>query len=89
MFVIEDEAHSEWCGEFQTREEALAELRARSLMPWDKEPNLAPCKSWRTCGREYVLLEFDAEVEPWREVSRTPALFVSASGVKWEEGFHA
>jgi hypothetical protein len=89
MFVIEDEAHAEWCGEYTTREEAVTELKVRSLVPWDQAPNVAPCTSWRTCGREYVLLEFDTGTEPWKELSRTPALSVSSAGAKWEAGFVA
>ena len=51
VFVIEDESHAEWAGEFATFEEALAELKRRASLPWDEAPNQAPCTSWRTCGR--------------------------------------
>jgi hypothetical protein len=87
MFIIEDEAHAEWCGEFTTKEEAILELRARSLIPWNQEPNVCPCMSWRTCGREYFILEFNTSVEPWEERSRTPVLSVSSKEVKWEQSF--
>ncbi len=58
MFVIEDEIHAEWCGKFTTFAEALAEVEWRSRIPWDARPNVCPCTSWRTCGREYSIVEF-------------------------------
>lgn len=87
MYIIEDEAHAEWCGEFTTKEEAMHELRARSLTLWDQAPNVCPCMSWRTCGREYSILEFNTSVEPWEELSRMPVLSVSSREVKWEPNF--
>jgi hypothetical protein len=87
MYVIEDEIHAEWCGEYLTKEEALAELQNRSKLPWNKPPNVCPCMSWRTCSREYVLLEFDTVRTPWAELSRTPVLTMSAEETRWEEGF--
>jgi hypothetical protein len=87
MYIIEDEIHAEWCGEYQAKEEALAELRSRSNIRWDDPPNVCPCKSWRTCGRKYVLLEFDSAGAPWAELSRTPVLAVSAEETRWESGF--
>lgn len=55
-FVIEDEFHAEWQGEFASEQEALVELQRRAQIPWDHEPNQAPCTSWRTCGRTITLL---------------------------------
>jgi len=83
LFVIEDEAHAEWGGEFRTLGEALEELTRRSKVPWDQEPNQAPCQSWATCGRDYVVIEFDDQVNPWRQVKRTSVLKVGANGVMW------
>jgi hypothetical protein len=51
MFVIEDEAHADQFGEYISFEDAIAELRRLSATPWDEAPNVAPCTSWRTCGR--------------------------------------
>jgi hypothetical protein len=87
MFVIEDEIHAEHHGQFRTFDEALAELRRRAKTPWDEAPNEAPCISWPTCEREYVILEFDDSNTPWKELRRVPVLNVSASGVKWASGF--
>ena len=80
MFTIEDEAHCEpQDGKFQTRGEAIAELERRATIPWDVEPNRAPCTSWRTCGRRYEILEYDDAGE---YLSREPVLEISAKGVK-------
>lgn len=87
MFIIEDEVHAEWCGEFESFEEALAELRARSTIARELQPNVCPCTSWKTCSREYSIVEFDTSREPWSEVSRTPVLAVSSNGATWEKGF--
>lgn len=80
MFVIEDELHAEPQGEFSSREDALEELKRRSTIPWNEAPNVAPCTSWETCGRQYVLIEYN---ESWVELSRIPVLNVSSSSVKW------
>lgn len=82
-YVIEDEAHSEWCGEFNEFGAAVQELRRRASLPWDTDPNVAPCTNWRQCGRNYEIIQFNAASHPWQELSRTPALSVSASGVQW------
>ena len=83
MFIIEDERHAEWVGEYGTREEAVAELQRLSKVPWDQTPNQAPCTGWETCGRSYELVEFDAASTPWRELQRQPALNVSRAGAEW------
>ena len=83
IFVIEDEAHSEWCGEFSTFEEALNELKTRSKLPWDTKPNQCPCTNWQNCGRNYEIIEFNKSVDPWEEINRTPMLEISAKGAKW------
>jgi hypothetical protein len=87
-WVIEDELHAESQGEFGDVAEALTELRRLAHIPWDQEPNQAPCQSWRTCGRKYELVEFDDGQTPWKELRRTLALEISASGVQWHSGLH-
>lgn len=52
-------------------------------IPWDQEPNRAPCSSWRTCGRNYELIEYEAGSGPWKLLGRTFAFEVSAEGVRW------
>lgn len=83
-FQIEDEAHAEALGRFESLDEALAELRRLAQIPWNEHPNQAPCTSWRTCGRRYEIVAYDASAHPWREVRRLPALEVNAAGVQWE-----
>jgi hypothetical protein len=83
MFAIEDEAHAELIAEFETREEAIHELRRRSEIAWDQPPNVAPCTSWRTCGRRYELAQYDTSTSPWREMQRSLVLQISANGVGW------
>jgi hypothetical protein len=84
MFVIEDEAHAEpQEGRFQTRQQAIAELRRKSEIPWNEEPNRAPCTNWLNCGRRYELVEYDETVSPWKELSRNLMLDISAAGVRW------
>ena len=87
-WIIEDEMHAERQGEFDTFGDALAELRRRAEIPWDQEPNQAPCQSWRTCVRRYEIIEFDLTESPWRELSRALALEISASGVQWRIAPH-
>ena len=83
MFVIEDELHAEQQdGEFATLQDAIAELQRRAKVPWDQEPNRAPCMSWRSCGRKYVVIEYEPQAA-WKELSRTEILDVSAEGVRW------
>lgn len=84
MFLIEDELHAErQDGEYPTLDAALAELRRRAGLPWDAQPNLAPCTGWRNCGRHYQVIEYDTSSSPWRELRRAELLRVSASGVEW------
>jgi hypothetical protein len=87
MYIIEDEMHAEHHGQFDSFNEALAELRRRATIAWDQPPNAAPCMSWQTCGREYVVIEFDDSHAPWTELRRVPVLSVSASGIRWSSGF--
>lgn len=80
LFVIEDEIHADLHGEFASLAEAIGELQRRASVPWNEPPNRAPCTGSGTCGREYVVVEYDQE---WRELNRLSGLDVSASGVKW------
>lgn len=89
MFVIEDESHTEWCSKFKTYQEALSEFQASSKIAWHAAPNVCPCMSWETCGRDYYIIEFDSSLKPWHEVSRTHALSISSKGMFWNEGFNS
>jgi hypothetical protein len=88
MFIIEDELHAEWQdGQFATLEDAISELRRRASIPWNMEPNRAPCMSWSTCGRRYEVIELDISHSPWRELQRIAVLEISAKGAEWSAGF--
>ncbi|MBX9792336.1 MAG: hypothetical protein K2Y37_25835 [Pirellulales bacterium] len=87
MFVIEDERHAESVGQFKGLDLALVELRQLATIPWDQQPNLAPCTNWRNCGRTYEVVEYDDSQSPWKELRRISALEISATGVQWAEGF--
>ena len=88
MFIIEDELHAEeQDGEFVTLEDVVAELRRRANIPWDVEPNQAPCTSWEKCGRRYEVVEFEISDSSRKEVRRVLVLDISAEGVRWSTGF--
>ena len=87
MFVIEDEIHADWHGRYSCIDEVMAELRRLAQIPWDQAPNTAPCISWKTCGREYIVIEYDDSQLPWKELRRIPVFEISASGVKWSSAF--
>jgi hypothetical protein len=86
QFIIEDELHAEQHGEFATFEDAVRELRRRADIPWDHEPNLAPCQSWATCGRAYEVIEYDSQNLP-KQLRRMKALDISKEGIVWHEPF--
>ena len=86
MFKIEDERHAEpQAGEFRTFEDAVAELKRRASVPWDQDPNVAPCANWKNCGRNYEIIEYDDSVRPWRELGRKAVLEIDAQEVRWNE----
>lgn len=87
VFVIEDERHAEPQGQFASFDQALAELKDRAAIPWDQRPNVAPCTNWCNCGRTYEIIEYDDSRLPWKELRRVAVLDVSASGIKWADGF--
>ena len=87
MWRIEDELHAESAGDYATQESALEELRRRSALAWDVEPNVAPCTNWRKCGRRYEVVEYDTKERPWREVQRFHVLDISSGGINWIEPF--
>lgn len=86
-FIIDDASHAELLGEFASLAEAVDELRCRAQLPWDHPPNLAPCMSWKTCGRCYEIVEYEVSEQPWRELRRIAAFEVTAQGVVWSGSF--
>jgi hypothetical protein len=86
LIIIEDSEHAEHVAQFARMPEALAALQAFAKLPWDVQPNRAPCESWKTCGRSYDIVEFDDSKAPWEEVRRFAVLKVSKAGVSWLGG---
>ena len=82
-FIIEDEMHAELLGEFTDFNNAILEITKRIHVPWNEEPNVCPCVSWKTCGRNYQIVEYDAIQNSWKEVKRTTVLEISSKGTKW------
>jgi hypothetical protein len=88
MFRIEDERHAEpQEGEYVTMAAAMAELRRRATLPWDKAPNMAPCTNWLNCGRIYEIVEYDKASILCKEIQRVAVLEVTARGAKWLSEF--
>ena len=83
IFVVEDQSHAEAIGKFSTLQGAWDELLRLSAVPWDAAPNMAPCQSWKTCGRDYEIIEYDITGETWTLVQRYAGLEVGAEGVAW------
>lgn len=83
FFIVEDLRHAEAVGSFETRSEAIDEARRLASVPWDAEPNLAPCTQWRTCGREWEVVE----ISNGQVISRFPVVTVTAKVVHWAPGF--
>jgi len=76
--VIEDDFHAEWMGQFDSRSDAVQELRRLAALPWNVDPNRETCTNWANCSREYYLIEFDIS-----ELSHAPL------GNKWINDFAA
>jgi hypothetical protein len=87
VVVIEDQRHADLQGTYGTVVEAFAELVRRAAIPWDEPPNRCPCTSWRTCSREYEILEYDDAVKPWKVLRRLGSLMISSAGVVWSGDF--
>lgn len=80
LFVIEDEMQAEQCGEYSSYESALAKLKKRAELPWDQSPNQCRCTGWRSCKRNYEIVEYDVSERPWRRMNTNSVLQVSADG---------
>lgn len=83
MFVIADDEHAEELGSYAFRAESMTELQRLAQLSWDKDSNRAPCQSWRTCRRSYVLIEYDASTSPWRQIDYAAIFEMGSRGVVW------
>ncbi len=86
-FSIEDEVHAEWQGDFGSFQDALDELKKRSMIPWDQEPNKCPCIGWKDCERIYTITEFVIGDETYTPQGEAEVLSVSSKGVVWLKGY--
>jgi hypothetical protein len=85
-FYIEDNLHAEYHGDtYPTFEAALAEVQKLAQIPWDEDPNRAPCTSWKTCGRDWCIVENSGDGNP----GYTRVVEITSAGVKWAAGFGA
>ncbi len=86
MFIIEDEIHAEPQKEqFSTFKQALEKLEMIAEIPWDKKPKRFTSKSWKTCERKYMIIEYDDSNIPWKKLNSTEVLIVSARELKWNK----
>jgi len=83
LFVIEDEFHAEQVGEYPSLDEAWKELKRRATFGWDQSPNMAPCMSWQTCGRNYKIIEYEISGNSSDPIRRIPGLVIDSTGLVW------
>lgn len=82
-FEIYDVIHCDSISQHDSLADAWAQLRILSVIPWNAEPNVAPCASWEDCGREYVINEYDTTTRPWILLRTHQALSISRAGIRW------
>jgi hypothetical protein len=87
MVIIEDQLHADVGGEFSSFDDALREVRRLARIPWDQEPDRAPCGSWRTCGRAYEIIEYDDTVSGRTVLDRAAIVEIDSEGVRWEDAY--
>jgi len=83
VVIIEDEFHAEGQGSYSSVQDAFEELTRRAALPWDQPPNRCPCTSWRTCHRDYHILEYDDSSTPWMQLRQLGYLEISSKGSLW------
>ena len=81
IFVVEDDFHAELIGKFSSREEADELLERLRANPSALE-NRAPCTNWKTCCRQYYLLEYENSQTPWAKLSSEPAFEIRQGQVR-------
>ena len=85
-YIIEDEFHCEYIWEFDILEDAISELKKLSVTKWMEWRNRPPCTSWKTCVRDYLLMEFsDTTKSPWKQERRENIFSINENGIKWSE----
>lgn len=74
-----DDHHSWLMGEFNSRDDALAEIDRLASLAWDHPDNKCPCLSWETCSRLYAIRVPEDGTHHWSE----PVVEVGSGGVRW------
>ena len=83
IYIIEDQMHAEWLGKYDSLSLAIKELRHLSSLPFGTAPNRCPCSNSTNCCREYQVIEYNAESEPWLELRRFGTLEINRGGASW------
>jgi len=84
MFFIIDDDHQDMLGEYTSLDFGLAELYRLAGIPYDEDPNRAPCTSWAGCGRAWTL--YDDRVGRGVDLRVVATLTTSQSGHEWSVG---
>jgi hypothetical protein len=85
-YGIVDQIHIDYLpGQFTSLGAVVEEFHRLATVPWDQDPNLAPCTSWRTCGRIWTAGEYKV---PGRGARWLDDIWeeVKANGVTWSGG---
>ncbi len=83
MFIIEDTNHAWRSRHFASLSDAIKELQRLARVPWNEEPNWAPCKQWRTRGPLYQLLEVEYGPPRLKLIRSIEVLRINANEVTW------
>lgn len=87
IYIIEDQMHAERLGKYGSLSLAIKELKHLSSLSFETSPNKCPCSNSADCSREYEIIEYNTESEPWRELRRFGTLEISKNGVCWRIDF--
>lgn len=75
--------HAEWLGKYDSLSLAIKELRHLSSLSFGTSPNKCPCSNSTDCSREYEIIEYNTESDPWQELRRFGTLEINKSGATW------
>ena len=83
IYIIEDQIHAEWLGKYESLPLAIQELKRLSSISFGTSPNKCPCSNSADCSREYEIIEYKTESDPWQELRRFGTLEISKNGMSW------
>ena len=62
---LEDNCHAQTLRRFETREEAVSELRRLELLDWiDLQREIGPCPCSSNCGRRELIVSSGGRISP-------------------------